>query len=203
MKKNFSLLFFFITIPLTIYLWIKIKNEQNDDSSTFLDFLNDFATKTTLGVDAVFSEDAVTKATSFIANEEQFRAKAYPDPPGQTEIYSIGYGHQITGKDGLTKSSVIDQQRGLQLLSTDIGWAVACVDSSVKVPLTVNQKVALISLAFNIGCPSFSGSTLVRLLNNGDYEGAAFQFSVWKYAKGVVLQTLVDRRDKEQELFLS
>jgi lysozyme len=47
------------------------------------------------------------------------------------------------------------------------------VKQCVTVPLAQYEYDAYISLAYNIGPTAFCGSTLVRLLNAGDYEGGA------------------------------
>ncbi|KQD16250.1 lysozyme [Acinetobacter baumannii] len=69
-------------------------------------------------------------------------------------------------------------------------------------PLTQNQFDALVSLAYNIGSGAFKGSTLLKLLNKGDYKGAADQFLVWNKAGGKVMKGLVRRREAERALFL-
>jgi len=46
-------------------------------------------------------------------------------------------------------------------------------------------------------------STLMKMLNAADYEGASTQFKRWNKSKGKVLAGLVKRRKKETELFLS
>ena len=49
----------------------------------------------------------------------------------------------------------------------------------------------------------FKGSTLLRLLNQGDYEGAADQLPRWNKAGGRVNPVLVGRRGRERDLFLT
>ena len=73
---------------------------------------------------------------------------------------------------------------------------------AVLVPLNDNQLAACTSLAYNIGLAAFRGSTLLRKLNDGDYQGAADQFPVWNKAGGRVVQGLVNRRAAERDLFL-
>jgi len=77
------------------------------------------------------------------------------------------------------------------------------VNKTVKVPLTSNQFSALVSLCFNIGIGAFQKSTLVRVLNQGNYGEAANQFLRWNQGGGKVLAGLVRRRQRERELFLS
>ncbi|MCK8356941.1 lysozyme, partial [Erwinia amylovora] len=71
----------------------------------------------------------------------------------------------------------------------------------VKVPLSQSQFDALVSFSYNVGSGALEGSTLLRLLNAGDYDGAHGQFSKWTKAAGVELAGLVRRRAREAEVF--
>mgnify|MGYP000029206258 CR=1 FL=1 len=54
-----------------------------------------------------------------------------------------------------------------------------------------------------MGATALKRSTLVRLLNAGDYKGAEAQFSRWNKAGGKALKGLTRRREAERELFVS
>jgi len=133
-----------------------------------------------------------------LALTEQFEGlqlTAYQDPVG---VWTIGYGH--TGSDvqpGLT----ITQEQASDLLLQDVAGAVAAVNRLVTVPLTQNQFDALVDFTFNVGQGNLASSTLLRELNAGNTAGAAAQFLVWVYAKGVELPGLVTRRQAEAALF--
>jgi lysozyme len=129
-----------------------------------------------------------------LKDAEGFSHTPYPDHKG----HSIAHGHLIKPGEDLT---YVTREQGEQLLLADVTWAEEAVNASVHVPLTPNQFDALVLLAYNIGAPAFRSSTLVRLLNAGDYAGAAAQFPRWVYASGVVNTTLVARRDRERNLF--
>lgn len=77
----------------------------------------------------------------------------------------------------------------------------------IHVQLTDNQYAALGCLVYNIGLGNFATSTLLRVLNTGDYSGAADQFMVWNKGKvngkKTVMDGLVKRRAKERRLFLT
>jgi lysozyme len=133
-----------------------------------------------------------------LALTEQFEGlqlTAYQDPVG---VWTIGYGH--TGADvqpGLT----ITQEQASDLLLQDVAGAVAAVNRLVTIPLTQNQFDALVDFTFNVGQGNLASSTLLRELNAGNTAGAAAQFLVWVYAKGVELPGLVTRRQAEAALF--
>lgn len=132
-----------------------------------------------------------------IKKHEGLRLEAYLPTPN--DVWTIGYGHTHTTKQGMK----ITAGQAESLLRKDITWVEKAVNKLVVVPLTQNQFDALSSLVFNIGEGGFSSSTLLRLLNSGDYEGAANQFLRWNRQKGRVLNGLTKRREEERKLFLS
>jgi lysozyme len=88
------------------------------------------------------------------------------------------------------------------LLIGDLAWVEDAVNDLVKVDINQNQYDALCSFVYNLGKTNFNNSTLLRLLNKGDYQGAADQLPRWNKQKGKVLRGLTIRRKEEQELFL-
>jgi lysozyme len=137
------------------------------------------------------------KNISLIKKHEGLRLEAYLPTPN--DVWTIGYGHTHTAKQG----QKITGAQAEALLRKDITWAEEAVNKSVVVPLTQNQFDALVSFVFNVGAGAFGSSTLLRLLNSKDYEGAANQFLRWNKQKGVVLKGLTKRREEERKLFLS
>ncbi|EGY02101.1 lysozyme [Nitrospirillum viridazoti Y2] len=132
---------------------------------------------------------------------EGLRLTAYRCPAGRL---TIGYGH--TGPD-VTPDMTITEDQAQDLLAQDLATAGNGVSKAVTVPLTDNQYAALTDFAFNLGVSALTQSTLLRLLNQGDYAGAAEQFLVWDKAmvngQLVTLPGLAARRQKEQALFLT
>lgn len=114
--------------------------------------------------------------------------------------WTIGYGS--TGADiGPTTVWTLEQVKArYQTQSADFMNKVAAL---VKVPISPLQLAMLTSLAYNIGINAFAGSTLLKLLNAGDYIGAADQFPRWNKAQGKVMPGLVTRRAAERANFLS
>jgi GH24 family phage-related lysozyme (muramidase) len=133
------------------------------------------------------------------------RVAAYLDPVG---VPTIGYGHTR----GVALGQVITFQRAEEFLREDLAGSEAAVSALVKVALTENQFAALVSFTFNLGAPTLKRSTLLRRLkrstllrrlNQGDYSGAADQFSRFTLAHGRRLPGLVRRRAAERALFLA
>lgn len=79
---------------------------------------------------------------------------------------------------------------------------LTALKSSVRASLTPNQWAALTSFAYNVGLSACLGSTLVRLVNEGELDKAADQFLLWDKSKGQVIQGLLNRRKAERTLFL-
>ncbi len=147
------------------------------------------------------SPDPVQTAAQLIAQLEGYSPTAYPDPPGQTNLYSIGYGHQIRSGDGLDTSSEISEPDAMALLQKDLSTAVKCVNSAVTVQLAPEQLAALYSFTYNVGSGHFLSSTLLKCINASDFAGAQKQFAVWNLANGKVNDGLVKRRQQEADLF--
>jgi lysozyme len=143
---------------------------------------------------------------TFIAKSESFSAYVYNDPPG-SDKYSIGYGHQVREGDPYfpftSFRGPISLDEAKNLLIQDTLSAQLCVEQSVTVAINDNQKTALTSLCYNIGCNAFSSSTLVRFLNDGQYQLAADEFLRWVYSGGQKSDGLALRRSQERSLFLS
>lgn len=132
---------------------------------------------------------------ALIRKAEGDRLTAYYCPAG---VLTIGVGH--TGPD-VKPGMTITQAQSDALLSADLAKFEAAVSRNVKVPLTQNQFDALVSFTYNLGEGALRSSTLLRMLNAGDYTGAAAQFARWDKAGGKVLAGLTKRRAAEAALF--
>lgn len=133
---------------------------------------------------------------AFIQQNEALKLNAYQDQAG---VWTIGYGHT----EGVTPGMSITRDQALQFLAADTATAQSAVNSLVKVPLNQNQYNALVDFVFNEGTGHFANSTLLSLLNSGNYNAAAQQFSVWNIAAGKVNTGLVNRRTADFNLFSS
>jgi len=136
------------------------------------------------------------RALEMLKQFEGLRLKAYQDSAG---VWTIGYGHTKKAYPGM----VITRAEAERLLRQDLVRFERAVRDRATVPLTQNQFDALVSFSFNVGVGAFSKSTLLKRLNQKDYAGAKQEFKRWVYAGGRRLQGLVNRREREAQLFLS
>lgn len=125
---------------------------------------------------------------------EGLRLLAYKCPAG---IPTIGYGTTRGVKMGQT----ITPERAEQLLHEDVARLEEYITELVQAPITQGQWDALSSFTYNLGPANLERSTLLRLLNAGDYQGAAAEFDRWTRAGGKILTGLVRRRAAERALF--
>jgi lysozyme len=141
-----------------------------------------------------------TAGAKAIAKFESTRFQAYRDSAG---VWTIGIGH--TGPE-VVEGLVWTQAQVDAAFLADLDRFEAAVSRAVKVPVTQGEYDAMVSLAFNIGGGAFSQSTLVRLLNAGDREGASAQFDVFNKVtlpsgEKVVAGGLKTRRRTERQMF--
>jgi lysozyme len=129
---------------------------------------------------------------------EGCRLTAYPDPASGGAPFTCGYGH--TGSD-VKPGMTITQAQADAWLEYDLARSAQIVNSLVHVYLNQNQFDALVDLVFNVGAGNFRSSTLLRLVNAGNFPAAADQFARWTLAGGKVLPGLIARRSAERALF--
>lgn len=72
----------------------------------------------------------------------------------------------------------------------------------LKDPTRINQAVASVSLAYNIGTGGFCKSSVARAFNAGDWKGGCNAFMRWNMAGGKVIKGLTNRRAAEREICL-
>jgi lysozyme len=126
-----------------------------------------------------------------IENFEGLKLDSYRDGGG---VLTIGYGHT----EGVKEGEKVTQDEAEAFLKSDIETAEKAVNS-VKVPLNTNEFDSLVSFQFNTG--GLEGSTLLKLLNEGNFNGAANEFPKWDHDNGKVVQGLLNRREAEMKLF--
>lgn len=116
------------------------------------------------------------------------------------EVWTIGYGHT----EGVYEGMTITQTQAEEWLRQDLEKFESYVEDAVEIQLKDNQFSALVCFCFNVGpgVGGFGDSTLLKLLNKGDYQGAANQFLRWNKVNGEPWLGLTRRRLAEQALFL-
>ena len=119
---------------------------------------------------------------------------SYQCPAG---VWTIGYGSTRYITEGMT----ITQIKAEQLLKEDLRRFEDDVNQSVTVPLSQQQFDALVSWTYNLGCENLRRSTMLKQLNQSNYDSVPKEMSKWNKAKGVVLNGLVRRRHAEGLLF--
>ena len=133
---------------------------------------------------------------SLIKKFEGCRLKAYYCSGG---VLTIGYGH--TG--GVKETDTITQEEADKLLKGDVLKFEKYVSDNVKVDLDQSQFDALVAWTFNLGPGNLRESTMLKKLNNGEYESVPFEMRRWNKAGGKTLDGLIRRREAESLLFES
>ena len=113
---------------------------------------------------------------------------AYPD----NGACSIGYGHR-----GVPEGTEWTQQQAETALDDDLYGAAYAIGLLVKVDLTQGQFDALADFTFNVGSRELADSTLLRVLNFGEYSRVPDELRRWIYVKGEPNDGLKARREGE------
>ena len=124
----------------------------------------------------------------------------------------IGIGHLLSAEELLTSKiringQYIDYSLGIttkqcyNLCKQDLERVCEAVDEIIDVDLSQNQFDALVIFCYNVGINSFRESTLVKLLNQGEYDNVPEQLLKWNKAGGKVVNGLTNRRKAEIKLW--
>lgn len=152
----------------------------------------------------------------FLHGFEKCVLRVYNDGYG---FPTVGWGHLVTPADGLRMGDTITQDRADSLFRDDLQSAVDIVKKHVKVPLSQGQFDGLVSFVFNVGhgrvnqngkpgkagfvvLPNGQPSTMLRMLNDGNYAGASGEFEKWTLSAGKRSRGLLRRRRAEMKMFL-
>jgi len=133
---------------------------------------------------------------NLIKHFEGCELQAYKCPAG---VWTIGYGHIKGVSEGMT----ITQEEAEQMLKDEMAEYEGYVNKLVTVELNQNQFDAMVSWVYNLGGGNLSASTLLKVLNAGDYAGVPAQMMRWNKAGGKVLEGLTRRRQAEADLFVA
>jgi len=131
---------------------------------------------------------------ALIKKFEGCRLKAYRC---SANVLTIGYGH--TG--GVKEDDAISQPEADELLKEDIAKFEKYVDDNVMVELNQSQFDALVAWTFNLGVGNLRSSTMLKKLNESDYDSVPSEMKRWNKAGGKTLDGLIRRRKAEGLLF--
>ena len=132
---------------------------------------------------------------SLIKHFEGCELKAYRCA---ANVLTIGYG----STKGVTEDMEITQEGAEELLQEEMHEYEGYINDMVKVPLEQHQFDSMVSWVFNLGSGNLSSSTLLKKINNSEYDEVPEQIKRWNKAGGKVLEGLVRRREAEALLFL-
>lgn len=150
------------------------------------------------------------RGRSLLKRLEGVRLRPYDDQTGLAITQwvagaTIGVGHLIDQGEWSRFSSGITQQAAESLLAQDVAPFEQEVRKTVTRSLTQSEFDALVIFAFNIGKRAFSGSSVVRLLNDPKastgYPSLESAWKAWNKSQGKVMQGLNNRRAAEWKLF--
>ena len=113
-------------------------------------------------------------------------------------VWTIGYGHT----KGVQEGDEWSQNHAEHMLEVELEEYEGYINDYVTSPLSQNQFDALVSWVYNLGPANLKASTMLKVLNAGDYQEVPAQMKRWNKAGGNVLEGLVRRREAESLLFL-
>jgi lysozyme len=148
--------------------------------------------------------------TDLLTEWEGFEPTVYDDSVG---IPTIGVGHALTPAEKSAGALDIDgtqvpyaggitEDQVKALLACDLHRYEDALNDAIAVNLTQNQFDALVSFCFNVGIGGFQGSTLLKDVNNSNFDAVPADLRMWDKAGGVVSQGLLNRRNNEVQLWL-
>lgn len=141
---------------------------------------------------------------AFIKSNEGLILTVRPDAGGN----SIGYGHDLLPGESFPNG--IDEAEAEALFQSDLAVVAQCINENVIVPLTQNQWDSLADFVYNEGRGTFQSSTLLKLLNMGQYEQVPYQWyhvdesgqpHGFIFSEGKILSALITRRQAEIALW--
>ncbi len=119
--------------------------------------------------------------------------KAYQDVVG---VWTICYGET----KGVRPGDVATPAQCDERLARSVQQYANALDACVVPELPTKTEAALISWTYNVGVGAACGSTLVKLLNTGNFVAACDQLMRWNRAGGRVVNGLTNRRTAERAL---
>jgi len=112
-------------------------------------------------------------------------------------VLTIGYGHT----KGVTEGMQITKAQADEMLVEELATYESYVSDAVENQLDQCMFDALVSWTYNLGPTNLLNSTMLKVLNAGEYEEVPAQLKRWNKASDKVLEGLVRRREAEALLF--
>jgi GH24 family phage-related lysozyme (muramidase) len=145
------------------------------------------------------------KGIDFIKQFEAYKKELYNDAAGHC---TIGYGTLVhrgncDGSESTEYKAGISEARATELLKQEVGGIESAINSNVTVTLSQCQFDSLVSFTYNVGTGAFKKSTLLKKLNQSDFDAVPTELKKWVKAGGKTLQGLVRRRNAEADIFTS
>ena len=118
-------------------------------------------------------------AVNFIKLNEGFRSQVYTCSAGKL---TIGYG--FTSKAIVAKGTITEEEADTILRE----YVEACkkvIRNNVKVQLNENQEAVLIDFVYHFGSGAFKSSTLLKVINAGQFDKVPAELGKWVKQKKV------------------
>lgn len=87
------------------------------------------------------------------------------------------------------------------MLAEDLEEFEGYVQEAVKVPLEQHEFDALVAWTYNLGPSNLRSSTMLKRLNDSQFDQVPSEMQRWNKAGGKVLDGLIRRREAESLLF--
>ena len=119
---------------------------------------------------------------------------AYQDSVG---VWTIGFGHTKGVEEGQT-CSIEDAE---SMLADEMDEYEGYINNMVKVELQQHEFDALVAWVYNLGPTNLGESTMLKVLNEGQFDRVPDEMNRWTRAGGKILEGLVRRRQAESLMF--
>jgi len=136
------------------------------------------------------SEDGLELIKKF----EGCETSAYQDSVG---VWTIGFGHTKGVEEGQT-CSIEDAE---SMLADEMDEYEGYINNMVKVDLQQHEFDSLVAWVYNLGPTNLSESTMLKVLNGGQFDRVPDEMNRWTRAGGEILEGLVRRRQAESLMF--
>lgn len=137
---------------------------------------------------------------SFIPQVEGFQAK----PKWDFKQWTWGYGTRVPNSGtnpNVSPGGTITRAQAFDEMMKDLNYRYSYLKPKVKRNLRPGQWAALLSFAFNEGLAA--ADKLLPQINAGDLSALETHWKQYKYIGSIVSSDLVDRRNKEWQLYIS